>query len=179
MTGFRFLKATASSRCPPLRSIFRYTIYSVFSAGGLIVLPTNEESYDPAAWIRLMREEHVTIWNSVPTLMELLLSHLTALDQNMGGDLRIAFLSGDWISVGLPGRLWAVSPRTEIVGLGGATEASIWSIYYQIRDVDPEWVSIPYGRALTNQHLYILNDQDEHCESGHIGELHIGGRGWQ
>jgi amino acid adenylation domain-containing protein len=154
-----------------------YDLFGVLGAGGTIVLPTNEESYDPAAWIRLMGEEHVTIWNSVPTLMELLLSHLTALDQDMGADLRIAFLSGDWISVGLPERLWAVSPRTEIVSLGGATEASIWSTYFQIRDVDPEWVSIPYGRALTNQHCYILNDQGEHCESGHVGELYIGGAG--
>ena len=36
-------------------------------------------------------------------------------------------------------------PEAEIVSLGGATEAAIWSIYYRIGKVDPGWPSIPYG----------------------------------
>jgi pyochelin synthetase len=154
-----------------------YDLFGVLGAGGAVVLPTDAESHDPGAWTRLVREERVTIWNSVPALMELWLSHLMAIDQSIGEDLRLALLSGDWINVGLPGRLWSVSPRTEVVSLGGATEASIWSIFHQIRSVDPAWASIPYGRPLTNQHFYILNDHGAHCESGQTGELYIGGAG--
>ena len=46
--------------------------------------------------------------------------------------LRLALLSGDWIPLALPDRLRRLVPEVEIVSLGGATEASIWSILYPI-----------------------------------------------
>ena len=109
--------------------------------------------------------------------MELFLSYLRASDQDIGTHLRLALLSGDWISVGLPARLGMVSPDTEIVSLGGATEASIWSIAYPIREVDPAWSRIPYGKPLVNQQFYILNEKGKPCEVGQVGELYIGGAG--
>jgi amino acid adenylation domain-containing protein len=154
-----------------------YDVFGVLGAGGTVILPTDAEARDPAAWSRLVREEQVTIWNSVPALMELLLSYLQASDQDIGSDLRLALLSGDWISVGLPARLRAVSPNTRIVSLGGATEASIWSIAYPIGEVDSAWRSIPYGKPLANQQFYILNKFSELCAVGQIGELYIGGAG--
>jgi amino acid adenylation domain-containing protein len=154
-----------------------YDVFGVLGAGGRVILPTDAQARDPAAWSRLVRDEGVTVWNSVPALMELLLSYLQASDQQIGNSLRLALLSGDWISVGLPDRLRTVSPHTEIVSLGGATEASIWSIAYPIRDVDPAWPSIPYGKPLANQQFYILNEEGGTCEAGQVGELHIGGAG--
>jgi amino acid adenylation domain-containing protein len=154
-----------------------YDIFGVLGAGGTVILPTDAQARDPAAWSRLVRDERATIWNSVPALMELLLSYLRASDQDIGTNLRLALLSGDWISVGLPARLRMVSPDTEIVSLGGATEASIWSIAYPIREVDPAWSRIPYGRPLVNQQFYILNEEGQPCEVGQVGELYIGGAG--
>jgi pyochelin synthetase len=154
-----------------------YDVFGVLGAGGTIILPSDEEARDPAAWGRIVRDSRVTIWNSVPALMELLLSYLVASDQDLGRSLRLAMLSGDWISVSLPQRLWTVSPNMQIVSLGGATEASIWSIAYPIENVDPEWTSIPYGKPLVNQHFYVLNEQGEQCETNQVGELYIGGAG--
>ena len=143
-----------------------YDLFGVLAAGGTVVLPTDAESRDPAAWGRLVRTEGITIWNSVPALMELLLSHLFASDQNLGSSLRLALLSGDWISVSLPGRMWSLSPKTEIISLGGATEASIWSIAYPIHEVDPAWTSIPYGKPLANQHFYVVNSAGAQVRNG-------------
>lgn len=154
-----------------------YDVFGVLGAGGTIVLPSDDEARDPAAWGRLVRDSGVTIWNSVPALMELLLSYLLASDQDLGRSLRLVMLSGDWISVSLPERLWTASPKTEIVSLGGATEASIWSIAYPIHEVNPVWTSIPYGKPLTNQHFYVLNELAQQCEAGQVGELYIGGAG--
>ena len=67
--------------------------------------------------------------------------------------------------------------NAEVVSLGGATEASIWSIYYPIGEVNPEWTSIPYGMPLANQTYYVLNYRLEDCPIGVTGELYIGGKG--
>ena len=62
-----------------------------------------------------------------------------------------------------------------VISLGGATEASIWSILYPIAKVESDWKSIPYGRAMTNQHFYVLNEEMEECQEGEAGQLYIGG----
>ncbi|MGL5195302.1 MAG: hypothetical protein ACRC8Y_17110 [Chroococcales cyanobacterium] len=41
------------------------------------------------------------------------------------------------------------------MGLGSATEASIWSILYPIATLDPSWKSISYGQAMRNQRFYV------------------------
>merc|ERR1712224_411929 len=60
---------------------------------------------------------------------------------------------------------------------GGATEASIWSNWFQVEEVDPEWLSIPYGIPMPNQHMYLLSEGLEHVEAGEAGEILIGGVG--
>lgn len=68
-------------------------------------------------------------------------------------------------------------PIAEVVSLGGATEASIWSIYYPVKQVKSHWNSIPYGMPLANQTYYVLNYEKKMCPVGVIGDLYIGGVG--
>ncbi|MCG7216517.1 amino acid adenylation domain-containing protein [Paenibacillus mucilaginosus] len=91
--------------------------------------------------------------------------------------LRLVLLSGDWISVGLPGRISRKFPDAAAVSLGGATEASIWSIGYPIESPADGWRSIPYGRPLANQTIHVLNYRMKPCPVDVPGELYIGGMG--
>ena len=43
----------------------------------------------------------------------------------------------DWIPTWLPDRVRGVAPDARVISLGGATEASIWSVFYEIDEVDP------------------------------------------
>ncbi|WP_223732908.1 condensation domain-containing protein [Streptomyces purpurogeneiscleroticus] len=86
-------------------------------------------------------------------------------------------LSGDWIPVDLPGRLRGLVPGVDVVSLGGATEAAIWSIAYPVGEVDAAWESIPYGMPLRNQRFHVLNDRWQECPVHVPGELFIGGVG--
>ena len=45
---------------------------------------------------------------------------------------RLILLSGDWIPANLIKNIRTRFPKTQCVGLGGATEAGIWSIYFQL-----------------------------------------------
>jgi surfactin family lipopeptide synthetase A len=101
----------------------------------------------------------------------------TTRDEKVKQSLRAVLLSGDKIPLNLPGKIKNYFPDTEIISLGGATEASIWSIYYPIHEVRTEWKTIPYGKPLANQRLYVLNYKQDFCPPGVQGEIYIGGRG--
>lgn len=152
-----------------------YDIFGLLAAGGTIVLPTDDDKRDPRPWLDLIANQGVTIWNTVPALMEMLVN--TRGWEESCQSLRLALLSGDWIPVSLPDRVWRGIPSLKLISLGGATEASIWSVLYPIEAVNPAWASIPYGRAMQNQSLQVLDGTLAECPEMVIGEIYIGGIG--
>ncbi len=154
-----------------------YDIFGILSAGGAIVMPESDALREPQRWIRWVTEEKVTLWNSVPALVEMMTDFAESRAQKVPETLRVIMMSGDWIPVGLPGRLRQMSPETKLISLGGATEASIWSIIYPIEKIDPQWKSIPYGKPMVNQRFYVLNDRMQDCPAWVPGQLYIGGIG--
>jgi pyochelin synthetase len=154
-----------------------YDIFGTLAAGGTIVMPEAASMRDPARWAELVERENVTIWNSVPALAQMLIDYAEDRGDVIIDSLRLVLLSGDWIPVGLPDKIRALAPSARAISLGGATEASIWSILYPIERVEPEWRSIPYGRPMANQSFHVLNDDLEPCPTWVTGQLYIGGVG--
>ncbi|MCP3820588.1 amino acid adenylation domain-containing protein [Streptomyces sp. A3M-1-3] len=154
-----------------------YETLGMLAAGGTLVLPDPAAAKDPAHWADLIQRHGVTVWNSAPALLDLLVDQL----EYAGGPelpcLRTAFLGGDWIPVAQPDRIRAFAPELAFVALGGATEASIHSVEYQVGRVDPGWTKLPYGRPMANQLTYILDPNDRLVPVGVPGELHLGGVG--
>ncbi|MCI5136795.1 MAG: non-ribosomal peptide synthetase, partial [Candidatus Electrothrix sp. AW2] len=138
-------------------------------------MPVEESRRDPSHWADLMQKNRVTLWNTVPALMQMLVEYQG--ENSLETPLRLVLMSGYWIPLDLPDRIRQLWPAAAPISLGGATEASVWSIFYPIREVDPAWPSIPYGRALTNQTFYVLNDVMEPCPVWVPGQLYIGGIG--
>ena len=151
-----------------------YDIFGLLAAGGTIVVPDRSAFPDPRAWAGLLARERVTLWNSVPAQMEMLLS---AGEGVLPESLRLVMLSGDWIATSLPGRLRAARPGVRVISMGGATEAAIWSIWHDAVEVDPAWPSIPYGKPLANQTWQVLDARMAPRPTWVPGELYIGGRG--
>jgi len=105
------------------------------------------------------------------------MTHLSARTDKQVGDLRLALLSGDWLPVNLPSKIQSLYSNIQVISLGGATEASIWSILYSIDKVEADWKSIPYGKPMDNQRFYVLNQLMEPAPTWVEGELYIGGIG--
>lgn len=154
-----------------------YDIFGTLAAGATLVIPSAEVAKDPAHWAELVERDRVTLWNSVPALMQLFVDYIDSRPDLQASSLRSVLLSGDWLPLTLPPQIKAISPEATVMSLGGATEASIWSIYYPIEAIDPAWTSIPYGRPLLNQHFYVLNSCLEPCPLWVTGQLYIGGIG--
>ena len=155
-----------------------YDIFGPLSVGGALVYPGVERLTDPSHWAELMIEHRVTVWNSVPALIQMLLAYLDTEPQTDLSKLRLVLLSGDRIPLSLPDTVGRYVPDgARIVSLGGATEASIWSIYHIYKTLKDEWQSIPYGRPLANQGFRILDTQMRDCPVWVAGELYITGHG--
>jgi pyochelin synthetase len=154
-----------------------YDIFGLLAAGGTIVIPDAELSRDPGHWEHLVKSRGVTIWDSAPPLMGMLVDAVESAPGHDLSPLRLVLLSGDWIPVPLPDRVKRLAPGARVISLGGATEGSIWSIYHPIEEVDPAWDSIPYGKALPNQHMYVLNKTLQPCPDLVTGDIYIGGLG--
>ncbi|WP_438484813.1 amino acid adenylation domain-containing protein [Streptomyces sp. S186] len=155
-----------------------YDIFGPLSCGGAVVTIPEDARRDAFVWGELVRRFGVTVWNTVPGLVEMLLAANDANDEL--DSLRTVMCSGDWIDPGLFRRLRAAAPKAVLVAMGGATEASIWSNAYVIRsqdDIDPEWQSIPYGVPLSGQKYRVVDDAGRDRPNGVAGELWIGGAG--
>ena len=176
----RRFNVTSDDRVLALSSLsFDLSVYDIFgtlAAGGTIVIPDKNKERDPADWAKAIAQHKVTIWNSVPALMQMMVDY--AAENNAVLDsLRLVLLSGDWLPLTLPQQIQTLSQDVQVISLGGATEASIWSILYPIEKIDPAWKSIPYGRPMVNQQFYVLDRFLEPCPDWVAGELYISGIG--
>ncbi|WP_202318257.1 AMP-binding protein, partial [Pluralibacter gergoviae] len=151
-----------------------FDLFATLGCGATLVAVDEADRRDATRWLRLIHDQRVTLWNSVPALLEML---LTAARETPLPTLRAALVSGDWIPLTLPARLRGLAPGCRFLALGGATEAAIWSNVYPLTDVDPAWRSIPYGYPLENQRWQVLNTVGEACPDWVEGELLIGGAG--
>ncbi len=154
-----------------------YDVFGILAAGGTMVIPEAFANRNPAHWVELALQHQVTIWNTVPALMQMLVEFQAGRSEKIPKSLRLVMMSGDWIPMDLPDQIWAMGDGVDVVSLGGATEASIWSILYPIEQIDHSWVSIPYGKPMVNQHIYVLNSAFTPCPVWVAGQLYIGGIG--
>ena len=77
---------------------FDLSVFDLFGstlASAALIYPRQEDTRSPAAWLSLLRKEQVTVWNSAPALMQLLID--TADKGERLSDLRLVMLSGDWV----------------------------------------------------------------------------------
>ena len=96
-----------------------YDIFGLLCAGGTIVIPDASAVKDPSHWSELMVRERITLWNSVPAMMEMLVDYAEGQSVVLPDSLRLVILGGDWLPVSLPNRLRALVPGVQILSIGG------------------------------------------------------------
>lgn len=154
-----------------------YDIFGTLMAGGTTVLVEPDAVLEPPHWATLMKDQQVTIWHSVPALLEMLVDHYDRHPRLCSQALRLVLLGGDWIPVSLPDRLRAMVRDVHVVSMGGATECSMDSTIYDIVEPSSGWKSIPYGVPMANQLSYVLDERFQPQPVGIPGELYLGGIG--
>ena len=151
-----------------------YDIFGILAAGGTIRVAHGNEVKDPQHLAQIVEKEKITFWDSAPGVIQQIL-HMVKPNTVFSPHLRLVFLSGDWIPVSVPGALKKLSPEVLVVALGGATEATVWSNYFEVKEDCSNWESIPYGNPIQNAQYYILDELNHPSPIGVPGRLFIGG----
>lgn len=147
-----------------------YEIFGCLTAGATLIQPVEGEEKDAMRWNQLVSEHGVTIWSSVPTIFEMLLS---CRQGDALKSLRLINQGGDYLKPAVIAELRQTNPEAQLSSIGGPTETTIWSIWHRVQPEDTG--NIPYGRPLPANRYFILNDDGEHCPPGVVGRIHSSG----
>jgi amino acid adenylation domain-containing protein len=154
-----------------------YDIFGMLSAGGKIVIPDEKVRKEPALLADLLLKERVSIWNSVPSLIDVFVDYISEKPDKIPSFLRYVFLGGDWISIETCKKLFKLINNLTIISVGGPTETTMWNIWFPFKKVDNSWNKIPYGVPIHNTKYYIFNNIMEDCPIWVPGRIYSSGIG--
>ncbi|MFD3604413.1 amino acid adenylation domain-containing protein, partial [Streptomyces sp. NPDC058656] len=152
--------------------------------GATVVTVPPDLRRDPELLLAYVERARITVWSSVPTLWEQLLS--AAEEQGRRGAGRPDLSALRWVHVGgeaLPAahvRRWfdLFGTGTRIANLYGPTEATVNATCHVI-DVRPadDVQLLPIGRPVAGTNLQVVGPDGRPCGPGGFGELLIAGVG--
>ena len=153
-----------------------YDVFGILAAGGSVRVVDDADLAEPRRLLSLLCTDGITFWDSAPAALHQVMQFADRERPGLPADaLRLVFLSGDWVPLALPDHVREHFRGATVVALGGATEATIWSNYFVVDEVDPAWPSIPYGRPIQNARYHVLGDDLSPLPVGEAGDLYIGG----
>lgn len=153
-----------------------YDIFGTLAKAAAIIIPNEKNIKNPDYLIQLIRWEKISVLNLVPTFLQMLIEFIESLKEPIIlPTVRLIMQSGDWIPIDVAKKIKFYFPNARLISLGGATEGGIWSIYYEIDKIKPHWLSIPYGKALSNQSVFIYNKDLLPVPYHFLGEIYLGG----
>ena len=109
-----------------------YDLFGSWLAGAAVTVLSPHEAKEPSAWLNAIRQRQISIWNSVPAILQMLVQYCAQENILSLPQLRHIWLSGDRISPRLIAEAHRLCPNATITSLGGATEGAIWSIYHPL-----------------------------------------------
>ncbi|HIW62953.1 MAG TPA: AMP-binding protein [Candidatus Stackebrandtia excrementipullorum] len=147
----------------------------MWALGGTVRVASREELDEPTELIDVLAAEDITVWDSAPAALQMLLPFLELHETTVSTTLRRVMLSGDWVPLTITDQIRDAFPHAEVLALGGATECTVWSNSYPIVKLDPRWPSVPYGRPMPNSRYYVVDTDGTLTEPGVEGDLFIAG----
>lgn len=146
-----------------------YETIGIFMAGGSVVVPST--GIVPRQWVDQMARHNVTVWNSTPALLGLLLEAAQSVGVTLQA-LRAVIIAGDRIPPALPNDLHRLAPNARFIASGGPAETCVWSIVNLLpRPFEPQDDLVPYGTPMRNQRYRILDAKNRDVPDLVTGEM--------
>lgn len=154
-----------------------FDVYGALAAGATLHPIPPEANLLPHRLVELIRNEALTQWFSVPSILH----HMAKLDVVEPGSLgslrRVIWCGERFATSGLMYWMRRV-PQAEFTNLYGPTETTIASSYYRVPSCPShEREEIPIGQGCDGEELLVLNEAMQPVADGTIGDLYIRGPG--
>lgn len=161
-------------------------IFWTLSAGGEIILPSDDQVGDFDELAGVIASDEVTHLLAVPTLYDALLRR----SPDRLATLRVAIVAGEAAPLGLVNRHHAMAPRCQLVNEYGPTEATVWATSFDCvapsesddvsESVQPGAAgidSVSIGTPVPGTFVRVADEHGRGLPQGVAGELWIGGAG--
>ncbi len=125
--------------------------------------------FRPMELVRYLNQKRVTVLQWVPSALSIL-SQLKAFEKEKPDYLKKVFFVGETFQVGQLRYWMEYLPDTVFVNLYGASEMAGVCAFFRIPD-NWEGDSIPIGKALLGQKIYLVSEGKEITKPGEIGEI--------
>ncbi len=156
---------------------FDLSVFDVFAAawsGASVVLVPAKASLFPVELVRFIRENALTVWYSVPSI----LSMLVLRGGLAAGDLpalRTLLFAGEVFPTKYLRQLMELLPEVRFANLYGPTETNVCTWYEVPQLPDPEAGPIPIGRPVADVEVFALAEDGKRTQPGEVGEIHVRG----
>lgn len=156
---------------------FDLSIFDLFAAscgGAAVHLVPPETSYFPSEVGRFIEEERITIWYSVPSVLNMLVQRGN-LGPGRFPELRTILFAGEVFPIKYLRRLMRLIPHPRFVNLYGPTETNVCT-WYEVPPIpESRTEPIPIGRSIEGVEVFAVRDDGGRCGPGQVGELHVRG----
>ena len=161
-----------SSHAPFHFDLSIFDLFASLSAGASVVLIPPELSAFPASLAEFIRDQGITIWYSVPTI----LSRLARQEEILaGGDqaLRLVLFAGEVFQTRNFLSLSRLLPKTHFFNLYGPTETNVCTVH-AVLGISPD-EPIPIGKPCPYSQVWVLKANGLLAVTGETGELYVAG----
>ena len=149
-------------------------IFGFYQDGGSLLILNDGEEKNPEAYLNILNK--ITHVNFVPSMLNALVDNFLSYNMTINNTIKYLFIAGEELKVELVNKIPTIFKDVKIVNLYGPTEATVYASEYVV-DLDKKQDFIPIGTPITNDSLYVLNNDGELMPIGVMGELCIGGKG--
>lgn len=153
-----------------------FDFYASLFTGAAIVPVDERLTRNPRRLLDALNIVSPTVWFSVPSMLVYMLNMRALKDEDLP-NLRVVTFGGEGFPKNQLRKLWVRwGSRVSFVNVYGPTECTcICSSYFvSAADMDSDEL-LPLGHMAPNFYALIVDDTDQVCERGSIGELLIGG----
>ena len=150
-----------------------WELYWTLMHGATMVLARPGGHRDPDYLIRLINEEHITMVDFVPSMLQVFLE---CVNPGQCSSIRHILCGSEELALALLRRAQEILPHVRFHNLYGPTEAAADSVYWVCDPLQTEG-RVPIGCPISNIRMYVLDEQRQPVPLGVAGELYIGGDG--
>jgi amino acid adenylation domain-containing protein len=163
-----------SSHAPLHFDLSIFDVFAASTAGATVVLVPPRTSFFPVEVARFIERNEITIWYSVPSILNMLVTRGN-IRPGQFPKLRTLLFAGEVFPTRYLRQLMELMPDVRFCNLYGPTETNVCTWYDVVPIPETQTEPIPIGQAISGVEVIAVTEDGRHVDVGEVGELYVRG----